>query len=373
MRSLLLILGLAAALGTGLPAFGQEATTAPAEAPRERHALVLPEGFEIIEAAGRRAVATADDAAWVREVLEQVDPPARPTTMPADVVERALARRDQVVEQLGRELAIEQTAPVAEMFDNQLLPALRQIESAEVPLFYIVADSDVLKARLKAGWTDPRFRYNRAADEIMINQRLDILTDRPMDDTLLPVLNDAPDPIDARRTKLRESIQTAEQGVAQELSKQAQLRVHFELVQFIEKMLLERFDYKPDQVWFRLGVSASLASRHASTITGSDPLHFVLPMVVEPRNARVRAATVDLLAPTELSSLRREYVGAYMDALRRKSVAAVFDWLKKAPEGALPKVLVAIHDTQPADGEAIARLIQEQTGIDVTPDLKPLP
>ena len=61
----------------------------------------------------------------------------------------------------------------------------------------------------------------------------------------------------------------------------------------------------------------------------------------------------------------------YLDALRRKSAAVINDWLIRAGTGAVGKIIAAAKQSKPADGEALAKLIQEKTGIDLTPALRP--
>jgi hypothetical protein len=61
----------------------------------------------------------------------------------------------------------------------------------------------------------------------------------------------------------------------------------------------------------------------------------------------------------------------YVQAMRRKAVAAVNRWAKEKGDASLTKVLAAVRANKPADGAALVKLIQEQTGVDLSKDLAP--
>jgi hypothetical protein len=52
-------------------------------------------------------------------------------------------------------------------------------------------------------------------------------------------------------------------------------------------------------------------------------------------------------------------------------VAAVNRWAKEKGDASLTKVLAAVRANKPADGAALVKLIQEQTGVDLSKDLAP--
>jgi hypothetical protein len=346
--------------------------TAQTTAPATREAVNVPAGFEVVEGDGRRVIVAAEDVGWVPAALETVQPATRPTTMPADVVERLIEQRAWLEGRLARDLLIEDPAVVRAFVDDRLLPRLKAMESAEIPLYYLATTRVRLKELLKSGWADPRFYYNRAADEVMIQPRIELDFDRPLDDLLIPAFYEPDATAEQKQAAVRSAMEQAEGGLAVELSGRAQMRLQMELLQFVEERLMERYEWKGDQVWLRLGLVAVLSAEYAGQITGNPPIRFVAPVVVEPQNVRLRAANIDLLHPTDPTELRREYLRAYMDAMRRKSVAVVWDWLREAKaEDAVPRTLRAVFEQKPGTGEELVRIIREATGVDLGKQLSP--
>ncbi len=340
--------------------------------PALRREVVIPAGYEVIEREGRRVIATMADAEWVRQALVGIQPATRPSTLPADVIERLIAKRAWLEQQLARDLLIEDPAVIRDFIDQRLLPRVRAVESAPIPLFYLAISRPALKELMKQGWSDPRFYYNRAADEIMIQPRLEVNFDRPMDDLLVGAFFEPGDTVEIKQAALADTIQSIEAGLAQELSIQAQRRLQMELLAFIEQHLIDRIDWKADQVWLRLGLVAVLSARYAAEMTGADSLWYVAPMVAEPPRVRLRAANIDLLHPADPQDLRREYVSAYFDAMRRKSVAVVWDWLREAKsEQPVPDTLKAVLERKPVDGQELIKLIHATTDVDLTARLLP--
>src|SRR5690606_17635595 len=141
--------------------------------------------------------------------------------------------------QLARDLLIEDPAVIRDFIDQRLLPRVRAVESAPIPLFYLAISRPALKELMKQGWSDPRFYYNRAADEIMIQPRLEVNFDRPMDDLLVGAFFEPGDTVEIKQAALADTIQSIEAGLAQELSIQAQRRLQMELLAFIEQHLID--------------------------------------------------------------------------------------------------------------------------------------
>jgi hypothetical protein len=56
----------------------------------------------------------------------------------------------------------------------------------------------------------------------------------------------------------------------------------------------------------------------------------------------------------------------YKVSMQRKATAVVAVWVDQAGEAAIPRTLTAMRAKMPADGAALAKLIQETTGADLS-------
>lgn len=330
----------------------------------------LPAGYVRVAAAGRTVVTPADFADDARAALELVQPPELPTTMPADLAARLRAHRQAVVDRIAADLLIADRKPIETFFDDQIIPAIERYNAFAPNISYLWSPRDRIKAAMKAGWSNPRFYYNRAADEVMIQTQLKLDIDAPAGEILLPALYDPNTPPEQRRTVLTTAIQDAERGVAQELAAAAQLHVHIAFAQFIEQHFADALA-AADSQWLRLGLAGALGARYASMVTGIDAAAFVSFAVAESPQTPVHARGVDLLKPTPESDLREQYVQPYRQAMRRKATAVVFDWITQSDEAALPNTLRQIRDRNANDGQSIVTIIREISDVDLTEQLKP--
>ena len=330
----------------------------------------LPAGFERVAAGGRTVIAPADRADDARAALESVQPPELPTTMPADLTARLREHRRAIIDRVAADLLIDDRQPIESFYDDQLIPAIERYNTFAPDIRYLWSPRDRLKAAMKAGWSNPRFYYNRAADEVMIQSQLNLDIDAPAGEILLPALYDADTPPDQRRAVLTTAIQDAERGMARELATAAQLQVHLAFAQFIEQHLADTLA-APDSQWLRLGLAGALGARYASMITGIDAIAFIRVSVAELPRTPVHARGVDLLNPTPEADLREQYIQPYRQAMRRKATAVVFDWITQSDETAVPDTLRKIRDRNPADGNALVEIIRDITGIDLTEKLRP--
>lgn len=330
----------------------------------------LPAGFIRVAAGGRTVIVPADRADDTRAALESVQPPELPTTMPADLVARLREHRRAVIDRIATDLLIDDRQPIESFYDDQLIPAIERYNAFAPDISYLWSPRDRLKAAMKAGWSNPRFYYNRAADEVMIQSQLSLDIDAPAGEILLPALYNADTPPDQRRTVLTTAIQDAERGMARELATAAQLQVHLAFLQFIEQHLADTLA-APDSQWLGLGLAGALGASYASMITGIDAIAFIRVSVAELPQTPVHARGVDLLNPTPEADLREQYIQPYRQAMRRKATAVVFDWITQSDEIAVPDTLRQIRDRNPKDGESIVAIIKEISDVDLTDKLKP--
>lgn len=341
----------------------QEATTAPA-----RRAVVAPPGFERVEGAGVVVFCQEADAGWVRETLSAYKPATRPSTMPADLLARVAEQRGAVVEMMRKDLGLTDKAALDRLFDETVLPGLRQVEGFRPALFYVVTTPPVLKDLIKNGkWSDPRLRFNRVADEVFVDA-IALSVDKPMDDTIIPVMHDEAWDAARRKEHLTQALQQVDREISQRLSGQAQFDCHRAMIDFMMKSVFEPLKLKLGQQWFGLGAAGVLSCDYAHLLTGADKRQLMAMLLVEVRRSPVPTSSIDLLNPMDVSSLRREAVGGYTDAFRRKSVFVARKWIDKGGRESVTRVLESVRKNPPADGAALLELIKADSGVDLTAD-----
>src|SRR4051794_6077 len=330
-------------------------TSAPAPAPTTtqtvpRRQLVMPPGFHRVTAGSRVALCEDADHAWVQHVLSETKPATQPNTMPADLVKMLGERRELLKGRITADLSLLDPAAVDKLFDQTLLPQAKKLQQFQVPVFYLVCTRDRLRQLLKSGWEDPRFYYNRAADDVAFDTELRLTIDRPMDDMIMPAVYPADTPASARETFLANVVRRNELSVADAVSRQVQVATQIAMIEFIHEQAVAPLKLKPDQEWFGLGVEQVLACRYMADLTGGSYEQYVDRMQRDDPRNRIRAATIDLLHPSEEQSMRREWVPLYRDAYRVKSARVIHELISKAGLGAVPMVLSAGGASPPPPG-----------------------
>ena len=350
----------------------QPATTAPATttAPARR-TLVVPPGFQKVENGGRVVLCQVADVSWVRDALSSYSPATRPSTMPADLLIRVVAQRPAVVDMMQRDLGLVDRVALDRLFDDTMLPELRRVDSFRAPVFYMVTTKPILKDLIKSGkWSDPRFYFNRLADEVMFPQAIPLSMGRPMDDTIIPVLHEETWDAARRKDHLTKTLQEVNRELLQAISGRAQFDCHMALIDFMMKNVFDPMKLKQGQQWLGLGAAGVLSCDYAHLLTGADRRELLAMLLVEVRRHPVPTSSIDLLNPVEASSIRRELVSAYGDAFRRKSVYVARKWIDKSGRESFVRVLESMRKNPPADGAALIALIKADGGIDLTSDAR---
>lgn len=343
------------------------AGTILAQEEKPRYILTLPPGFQLVEAAGYKAICRPDDEPWVKQTLETFAPTTRPSTMPADLFARLAASREQVIQQIATDFAVSDTAGIAKRFD-ELATELERLRDFRPPLFFLCITPQQLKALLRDGqWTTPSLYYNRLADDVAYRETLPLTAERPMDDTLMTVLLREGDDAAANAARLTNSIAKAQQDLSEMVSGRALF-----LCQAIpfEAVLMEVFkplELPPDQRWFAVGISGARSADYGATLTGSPERELLLLVAAELRNNPIRVSTIDLLNPPAPNSVRRQYVPLVSDAFRRKSISVAARILEADP---LPRLITSIREDRPGTGEELLKRIHEITGVDVSADVR---
>jgi hypothetical protein len=331
----------------------------------------MPPGFIKVSAAERTALCEPADKEWVVKAMTDLQPTARPTTMPSDLYDSLVSKKEDILKQMTKHLGLTDTTVAQKMINENLIPDMQKMADIRPPMFYMVCPKAKLLELIKGGWTDPRFYYNRIADDVAIRNNVDLSIQHGMDDLIIPALYDPAKPLSERSDFLQKQIDKNEANIAANLSIQAQIIVQSGLVNAVEEAAIKPLSLKPGQEWFGIGVEGMLSTRYMSQINGMRNEDLLKILTIDDRRNPIRASTVNLLHPTEPSQLRNEYKLAYVDALRRRSVTVVNNLIQRAGDDALPKILAALKQSPPKDGEGLVDLIKQTSGVDIGMEVVP--
>jgi hypothetical protein len=344
-------------------------STAPTTAPR--HQVVIPPGFIKVEASDRIALCESADKEWITKALSELHPSARPTTMPSDLADALSRKRDDILKQMSKDLGLADTSAAAKLFNEQVMPDLNKMADLRPPMYYLVCSKAKLLDLVHNGWSDPRFHYNRAADDVAVYSDVGLSIEHEMDDLLIPALYDPTAAQEKRIDTLQKQVDQNEANIAASLSMQGMIMAQTGLVAAIDESVVKPLALKPGQAWLGIGIEGLYSTRYMTQLNGmrNEDLLRVLTDD-DPRNP-IRASTINLMKPLSANDLRPEYAPAYVDALRRRSVIVVNDLLQRTKPDALPKLLAAIKQQQPKDADALVDLIKQTSGVDVSRDVLP--
>lgn len=347
-------------LPTSLP------TVPPNSAPRRE--AILPTGFTRVQIEGRDFFLEPRDEAWVRAAMETATPTTMPTTMPSDIIEQLRAKRGTITQRMARDLAVTDTKPIDDYLDQRLKVFLQGMDEYRPPIIYLIVTVPRLREIMMAGWTDPRFYYNRAANDVSYSTRVNLAMDE-RGDTVVALLYDPQVAADARQQRIMQEIRTTEAGILNAVSREALAMSTVALVELVSAQLTSGLTLKPDQEWFGVGASGVLAGQYVAELSGISSEQILDGLSQENPGNPIRPSTIDLLHPMSLGDLRPQATGAYLDAYRRRAMQVVRSLAAKGGEGAIAKVLAAMRQNPPADGPALVRLIQQATGVDLSKEL----
>ena len=357
----------AAATVSGAPP-ATAAATQPATTQAKRYEITIPPGFKLIEINARKVIVEPPDEAWVTTALGKVAATTRPATQPAHFLARLGEHRTELLTQIARDLALSDLASAAAIYDNDLTGAIRQLDQYHPPIFYLVISPQRLNEIMRAGWTDQRFYYNRAADSVSFNPAGALNIDR-QDDVIFPAVYDSAETPEKRAENLTVAVASTEASVATSLEVRGKQIVGATFAQLVNKEALEPLALKEDQAWYTLGVASWLSAKYAAVITGEKREELNNLLTFEHPANPLKTTAIDLLHPTDLNTMRREALPAYFDTVRRKSTRAIKLLVDQKGEEAIAKSLVLIRQQKPQDGPALVKTIQEATGVDLTSHL----
>jgi hypothetical protein len=331
--------------------------------------LTVPSGFKLIEAESHRIITEAADEAWVRAALKTMTPTTQPSTMPSDLLTRLAAGKVELARRLSSDLAMPDPAPVQKLLTDKIEPALHRLESLNPPLVYLVTTSERLKEVVKAGWSDPQFYYNRAADDVFY-QPAQIAFDQENGDAIVPSLYEAADTPQQRGEKLINAIHSTEASLGTSVMRYGINVVFGQIFQFIDTDVFTPMKLRPDQEWFSNGVANVLGLRYSTELSGM-LLKEQLDSASAPSNGNpLQNLELDLSNPMNVDSIRPEAMPAYADLFRSRSVRAVRKLAEQGGDGAIAKAITALRKGVPADGAGLVQLIKTATNVDLSAELK---
>ena len=358
----------------GAPPDGAAGGAAPAGAPAASQPapprkVVVPEGFKPLAINGRNVLIEPADEAWVTAALSKIEPTTKPATLPANLLQKLTSQREALLRQVAIDLALRDLTAAARTYDLELVAPIRTLDNYRPPVFYLVASSDRIGELLRAGWTDPHFYYNRAADAVSFNPAGMLTADRPQDEVIFPATYDPKATPEEKGQALANSVAAIEESIQQSIEIRARTLVGAQLASIIQTQGVEPLALKEDQQWFGLGLASVLSAKYASMITGDARADLIKMLTAEHPANPIPTTAVDLLHPLSVTDMRQDMLPAYFDAVRRKSARAMQSLAEKAGDAAIPKAITAIREKKPADGPAMVKVVQEATGVDLTPML----
>jgi hypothetical protein len=347
------------------PAPAAPAPAAPkADAPRV--VAVIPPGYEKVTVAGHTALAEPNDVAWVKQALTDTKAPPKNGVTPADMIQTLVDKRAALTKQMVTDLALMDDKAVNEFLDTKVIATLKKLDETRPPIFYLVITQDKLRDLTKTGWGEPRYHYNGVANAAAVDDSLPFSIDKPMDDTILPAFYNDKDAADVRGKNLAAGLQNMDAQLLANGARQAPSAIFNLFVAFIQEKQIDPLKLKLDQSWLGSGVANFLAAKYTAVVTGVEKNSILAQLTSEPNVFPVSARSVDLAHPLDEASMKPAIVPYYKVSMQRKATAVVAVWVDQAGEAAIPRTLTAMRAKMPADGAALAKLIQETTGADLS-------
>ena len=346
------------------------ATPAPAET-RKRQEMVIPPGYQKVTVGEHTVLCEPAEAAWVKQALGEVKPPAKPNISPADVLKALPDKRAALAKQVATDLAVTDDRSVGEFLDGKLIPTLKKLQDFRPPVYFLVTTQAKLRDLTKAGWGEPRYHYNGVADAAAYDSNIAYSISAPMDDVVLPAMYTDNMATDARVKGLTSMLQEFDGRMAATAANQVTPVTFSLFVEFLRERYLDTPKLRRDQEWLPMGLSNYLAVKYTNTVTGATREEMLRDLLAEPREFPVSARSIDLTHPSEESAMRPQLVPYYTQAMQRKALAVVAVWAEQAGEGAIPKTLTALRAKPPADAVGLVKVVQEASGVDVAKYLAP--
>ena len=340
-------------------------TTQPAP-----HRAVVPPGYHVVSAGDRSAFCRPADDDWVKSALASVPPTTRPTTMPSDLISAADQHRADLASQIARDFGLPDSKAANAFFDNDLLPGLQKMSAMKLTVYYFPVTHEDLASLLIAGWSDPRFHYNRFANDVGYSPFFHLSAVQPMDDLIWWVPLQGGDSTSTRRDALEAQVKTLEALLAGDISLFTQNQAEHLFEIFIHKTVFVPLNLPPRLQWIDFGACNLFAVKYCSQITGMSRQYWTDQLIGRPGEPRPYL-TIDLTNTLDPSQVRPEYLAQYDEMLLPKGALVIQTLLAKSGDSALARVLPTWRTHPPQTAQDFIQSVQSATGVDLTPVMRP--
>lgn len=341
------------------------ATAAFADEPGGPRGRVIraPAGF-VKTTAGVALMYDKRDEAWVKEAVAACRPPRRPV-MPSDLAGVLVTNRDVNLALIQKDLGLADDGAITAFYDDKLVAGLGRIEGWAPRIYYMPISSSELKYLVKGGWDCNQFAYNQFSDSLTYDPSYNWPSDRPADESVLPLFYDPDDREQIRVKALTERIEDSETGRMSLIAVMGRQRAVQLYIDMISDAAIKPLGLKRDQEWLGMGIAGVLSAKYVSSLTALDRDLILRQMV----SAAESGIAIDLLHPTLAEDLRPSAVDAYNETMRAKAIAVVAKWTGETNDEVMTRALNAVRDKKPVDGAAMLTVIKEATGRDLSRDL----
>jgi len=350
-----------------LPAATEPFATTRPHAP---HVAVPPPGFHKITVDSYSAFCQPVDDDWVHDALAAIAPTTRPTTMPADMTADIEKHREQLVQMMMQDLALTDRKDLDTAIDR-ILSNLAKIQNASVAVYYMPVTRTKLAELMRGGWSDPRFRYIRYANDVVFDPTVTFSLDQQTDDLVdwLEIRDE--DSPEVRRNELIKKITDFQSADVAWFSMVSQSGTRNVLAEFMTNHVIDPLKLPDSLTWFGRGVTGVYAIKYATFLSGSSRAAQISALIrPDPRNP-LRPESLDLVNPLDPAQMRPQLVQVYEEAAVHRGVDIVNVWVQRGGDGVLAKTLPSLRSHPPTSAAELIKTIRDATGIDLTPDMQP--
>jgi hypothetical protein len=332
----------------------------------------MPPGMQLITVGTHHALCPPEYAQVAREGLEKLTPVTRPTTTASTMLEKLAASRQTLIEQMTADLGLPRQKVTA-FLDGPLKLALEDVAGLQAQSYLIVATEQQLTDAMKSGWHAPMFHYNKLIDRAIFDPQVLVTSGRKQDDMVLFSVVKPGEP-DAQITQdMIDQLHAFDGGFAYGGSQEALLQVRTQLVKFMGDDVVMPLNLPASQQWFGMGLLGALECKYASILSGIPRSELVAAGTADTQSNPLLSAPIDLLHEFDPNDIKPQFMPYYLDAASRKATRVVDKIMNKAGDAAVLEIINSIRGTHPADNAALVKIINDDTGMDITADLLPPP
>jgi hypothetical protein len=364
-----ILAALAVADPTTLPATNPAATQ-PA-ATRAAHVTVVPPGYHEITIGTRSFLCLPEDDSWIHSAVATASPATRPTTMPADILQNVAQRRGQIIQQIVTELGLADTKAVDAAFDKEMIPPLEKMRDVEPKVYYFPITPSDLQKLIEAGWSDPRYEYNRNANNVHYIEHVDIALDHQPDDVVIWARLADGDSSEQRSQALVSKIAEYENQFMFWKSAFAQTGVRHVMTALVRNEVTDKLNLPETLSWFGIGLSNVYAIKYSEMIAGTPANDVIRVILLGDQRNPMPWRPLDLMHPIKRDAMKPEYAPYYLDAAEHKGTFIAQQWVNKAGKDSLVKTLAAMRQKPPTTPDELIQIVKAASGIDITPWMLP--